>query len=413
MIDGEAVNVKDFGAKGDGVTDDTAAVQAAIDFCLSTTLPLVNGQSLIPQLRVSGMCRITAPLIIDRPLNQTGFFRIIGDGVVGGFVATTATSIFSTSNAFYATQLSNQVSFENLTFQGVADGGTLLIYAIDVHRYVRTQIKGCFFQIIRLCSGNSPGQYVQSLYITNTFVRACPGKWMDVFAFLDVHVSNSLFEGILEEVFFAGSDMNVFTLRDCVLEFNRSDVITTTLAQGVVIDGNYVEDNFGHFVKFSGIAGGVVVSNNVIGTLGPSVLGPGNSPDPNWFEILIAGDSVNFFGYGNTGLRLYEFTGSVRNATYGVGDIVKTAISAAPPQLAKNETLINQTIFPVTTFKFPITLTTFPVPTSTVQMLSGFGTPEGVITANEGSLYLNRFGGAGTTLYIKESGTGNTGWVAK
>jgi hypothetical protein len=41
------------------------------------------------------------------------------------------------------------------------------------------------------------------------------------------------------------------------------------------------------------------------------------------------------------------------------------------------------------------------------------GTPEGVITAGIGSLALRRDGGASTTLYVKTSGTGNTGWTAK
>lgn len=44
---------------------------------------------------------------------------------------------------------------------------------------------------------------------------------------------------------------------------------------------------------------------------------------------------------------------------------------------------------------------------------SGSGTPEGVVTAPVGSLYTREDGGAGTTLYVKESGTGNTGWIAK
>lgn len=43
----------------------------------------------------------------------------------------------------------------------------------------------------------------------------------------------------------------------------------------------------------------------------------------------------------------------------------------------------------------------------------GAGTPEAVVTAPIGSLYLNSSGGANTTLYVKESGTGNTGWAAK
>jgi len=49
----------------------------------------------------------------------------------------------------------------------------------------------------------------------------------------------------------------------------------------------------------------------------------------------------------------------------------------------------------------------------TAQIISGANSPESVVTANVGSLFLRTNGGAGTTLYVKESGTGNTGWVAK
>lgn len=44
---------------------------------------------------------------------------------------------------------------------------------------------------------------------------------------------------------------------------------------------------------------------------------------------------------------------------------------------------------------------------------AGTGTPEGALAAPVGHLYLRTDGGASTTLYVKESGAGNTGWVAK
>jgi hypothetical protein len=50
---------------------------------------------------------------------------------------------------------------------------------------------------------------------------------------------------------------------------------------------------------------------------------------------------------------------------------------------------------------------------TTARILSGTGSPQGVVEAPVGSLYLRQDGGANTTLYVKESGTGNTGWVAK
>ena len=47
------------------------------------------------------------------------------------------------------------------------------------------------------------------------------------------------------------------------------------------------------------------------------------------------------------------------------------------------------------------------------RIISGVGSPEGATTAPPGSIFLNTSGGASTTLYVKESGAGNTGWVAK
>lgn len=48
-----------------------------------------------------------------------------------------------------------------------------------------------------------------------------------------------------------------------------------------------------------------------------------------------------------------------------------------------------------------------------VNWLAGSGSPQSVVSAPIGSMYLRTDGGTGTTLYVKESGTGNTGWVAK
>jgi hypothetical protein len=44
---------------------------------------------------------------------------------------------------------------------------------------------------------------------------------------------------------------------------------------------------------------------------------------------------------------------------------------------------------------------------------AGANTPEGAVTAPVGSLFLRTNGGTSTTLYVKQSGSGNTGWVAK
>lgn len=46
-------------------------------------------------------------------------------------------------------------------------------------------------------------------------------------------------------------------------------------------------------------------------------------------------------------------------------------------------------------------------------IFTGTGSPEGVVTAPIGALYIRKDGSTSTTLYVKTSGTGNTGWTAK
>ena len=48
-----------------------------------------------------------------------------------------------------------------------------------------------------------------------------------------------------------------------------------------------------------------------------------------------------------------------------------------------------------------------------VGWFQGDGTPEGAVAAPVGSFYSRKDGGAGTSFYVKESGSGNTGWVGK
>lgn len=50
---------------------------------------------------------------------------------------------------------------------------------------------------------------------------------------------------------------------------------------------------------------------------------------------------------------------------------------------------------------------------SAIGIYYGTGSPEGIVSALQGSIYLRTDGGSTTTLYIKTSGTGNTGWTAK
>src|SRR5262245_30786456 len=76
----DVINVKDFGAKGDGVTDDTAAIQAAINYAytLGPREPAKGAEVFIPR----GTYLLNSPpLVLDgKVVNQKGSMGLVGAG---------------------------------------------------------------------------------------------------------------------------------------------------------------------------------------------------------------------------------------------------------------------------------------------------------------------------------------------
>ena len=54
-----------------------------------------------------------------------------------------------------------------------------------------------------------------------------------------------------------------------------------------------------------------------------------------------------------------------------------------------------------------------PINSTNAKLYAGEGSPENVVVAAIGSVYLRTNGGTSTTLYVKESGSEDTGWIAK
>lgn len=111
------------------------------------------------------------------------------------------------------------------------------------------------------------------------------------------------------------------------------------------------------------------------------------------------------FGTANSSGPALSFSGTTVQATDGVGGL--TTFSANTIELGHaSDTTIARSAAGVVTIEGNAIITS-----TTIR--SGTGAPEGVVTAPVGTLFLRTDGGAGSTFYVKESGAGNTGWVAK
>lgn len=108
----DTVSVKDFGAVGDGVTDDTAAIQATI-----TAVGINGGCVYFPK----GTYKITSQLVI-----YDSNIRLVGDG----FKNTTITASSASFNMLRTTNGKSFISISDLSFLGGATTNATAQYGI-------------------------------------------------------------------------------------------------------------------------------------------------------------------------------------------------------------------------------------------------------------------------------------------
>jgi len=173
-------------------------------------------------------------------------------------------------------------------------------------------------------------------------------------------------------------------------------------ADRCVISGNTVDCSAGHAIYLQNLDHGTISGNMLYGT--------GTAAKAIWLDtstgIVITGNDC--FSFTENGVYLYATTAVTisnivitGNQFVSVNVAIGTAVSGGAALGSSVRVAGNVGVGDYADYN------------ARVGFLTGTGSPEGVTTAGIGSIFRRTDGGTSTTLYIKESGTGNTGWIAK
>lgn len=231
-----------FGAICDSVTDDSAAVQAAIDKCLESDPPLM--------LTITGRLRITRTLIIKRPVDRSkGRFRIVGAGGAPTFVTDRPIALFGAGGQVGKVPTSEFVMFENVRFEA-SDGD--LRARVMTGEFLRVEFAGCDFHAIRCLDSAIFAQEWRfhrcvARYWKGSFFRAAGGYAIMSHGGKYQHGVGRVFE-ILDPT--GGSGCVGCSFHQDIVEASLGPFVDAALVQGLSIAGLYSEGNAGPTLRF-------------------------------------------------------------------------------------------------------------------------------------------------------------------
>lgn len=397
-------NVRDpqFGAKGDGRSDDTTAIQAALD---------AGGRSSLICFP-PGTYLVSAALQFE---SAQQLMAIGGSQVLPG----QSTLRFSGTGGSMLRPKTSSANTVNVLLCGLEfDGGSGADTVVDFTRTSYSEIRGvrltgskrdavgllldahvsgqAYFNVVTNLKADVPNGTDVSLANganVNTFIGGKFGNAQTGVAFSNLSSGNTFigcdFEAnaVQHVLIPSGNARNVFYgvhMEDSPIGFNIDAAFTVISGPSIASSVRTpVRDASGLTIaQYTDAAAG---GNLSVGHLHQSFVA--NSVSTNAFV-----DPMPTSGTANAGFNLFRnvSTTGTRRLTVYRGDGTGTAAWGLDASTGQ------QTLSP-----FGNILTT------------GAGSPEGVLSAMPGSIYLNKNGGAGNTLFVKESGTGPTGWVSK
>lgn len=336
----ERVSVKDFGAACNGTTDDTAALQAAINYCATF--------QDWPTLVIPGPCLVTASVNIDRLVDtETSEFRILGEGPGAGFVTNGNVTVFNSTLPVTTAPQSEKITFENLYFTTSSIFNTSYLLS---EKFLRLKFINCDFYILRCMTSTI---YAQTIYFIDCSIRNNPASFLSSAGLYDVTFNSCIIKNGSRLVYCVDASRGTNGLRlinNVIENIYGNSIVSCTGATGFLAIGNHMENNYDPAFNF--FAGGVTnksisfIANYMYNPNSETVYyGPtefaysaNNSCFPNLFHENVVQVQQNFISiadYAPGGIS--DATNiQVVNGVYRAGNPTTTAWTDTSNQFAKD-----------------------------------------------------------------------------